>query len=80
MAECITEMIRRETFSKCPEFKYTVSIGIFSASPGPEDTLLDFIDKSDQAMYQAKANGRNQICIYSVVNSPEEDQSIEESY
>lgn len=70
---CIQKTIETDQFSKHPDFKYTVSIGVYSASPGIKDTLLDFIDKSDQAMYQAKSNGRNQICVYETSKPPSAD-------
>ncbi len=43
----------------------TVSIGISTTSPVKEDSLKDFLDRADQALYKAKACGRNQVCIYS---------------
>lgn len=38
----------------------TVSLGIFSIIPSHENTLEDLIYQTDQALYQAKIQGRNQ--------------------
>lgn len=46
--------------AKC-EFGYTVSIG---ATFDMGDTLEDMINKADKALYNAKENGRNQVCYY----------------
>lgn len=37
----------------------TVSIGIATHIPQPQDTIFDFIKRADQALYTAKINGRN---------------------
>jgi diguanylate cyclase (GGDEF)-like protein len=39
----------------------TVSIGLHSAVPGPDDTLMDFISAADKALYQAKLLGRDRV-------------------
>jgi diguanylate cyclase (GGDEF)-like protein/PAS domain S-box-containing protein len=39
----------------------TVSIGMHSAIPGSEDTLMDFISAADKALYKAKQQGRNRV-------------------
>lgn len=41
--------------------RLTVSIGIASCVPNPVDSLEGFIISSDQALYKAKTQGRNQI-------------------
>lgn len=41
----------------------TVSIGAVSRVPEPSDTPEDFYHQADQQLYQAKANGRNQVSI-----------------
>lgn len=44
----------------CP----TVSIGVFSGVPGPDDQMNDFVDKSDLALFEAKRTGRNRSRVW----------------
>jgi diguanylate cyclase (GGDEF)-like protein len=41
----------------------TVSQGVVSVTPGAELTPADIIKRADNALYQAKHDGRNMICI-----------------
>jgi two-component system cell cycle response regulator len=41
----------------------TISIGVSVAQPGVDTTLPDLIDRADQALLAAKADGRNQISL-----------------
>lgn len=42
----------------------TVSLGLASSIPGTEDTPASFVNLADQALYQAKAAGRNCVEIH----------------
>jgi diguanylate cyclase (GGDEF)-like protein len=46
---------------KCP----TVSIGVFSGVPGPQDLMHEFIRRADLALYEAKEAGRNRCRVWS---------------
>ncbi|MDR2111499.1 MAG: GGDEF domain-containing protein [Candidatus Accumulibacter sp.] len=61
----IMAAIKQASFEKHPEFSFTVSIGLMAGVPGPEETLDDFIEKADKAMYQAKTSGKNKVVVYS---------------
>lgn len=45
----------------CP----TVSIGVFSGVPGPQDLMHEFIRRADLALYEAKSAGRNRCRVWS---------------
>ncbi len=64
VAERIRAGIDRHRFQAYNEtIKIEVSIGVASF---PEDALQtqDLIDKSDQALYRAKQEGRNRVCLF----------------
>jgi len=42
----------------------TLSLGVSSSIPPPENSAITLVDFADQALYQAKQTGRNQYCIY----------------
>lgn len=44
-------------------FRVTASIGVASLAPGALDRESDLVLKVDQALYQAKANGRNVVVV-----------------
>jgi len=44
--------------------KITVSIGVNSLIPEALNTVKDFIEKADQALYKAKESGRNRHVVY----------------
>ncbi|MBF0100476.1 MAG: diguanylate cyclase [Desulfobacterales bacterium] len=63
VAKRVQETLKHETITPLPGkvHNITVSIGITEYVYGEE--LSEFIQRADKAMYQSKANGRNQISI-----------------
>ncbi len=70
-AETVAEKLRlaiaRHTFEHNHEnIRITASFGVFAMSPATEPyTKNEMISFSDQAMFQAKKKGRNQVVVYS---------------
>ncbi len=53
------EQIPHEESQLCPVL--TISLGVGSIIPSQQDKAIDFIDKVDKSLYQAKQKSRN--CI-----------------
>lgn len=74
-----TEVIQNALNVKMPIKSITVSIGLFSL--GPQDfvsmrtdqdirkCIKNMIERSDEAMYHSKNNGRNQVTLYKDISS-----------
>ncbi len=58
--------------------RITVSIGMAEVGPG-EQMLSSIMRRADQAMYEAKGNGRNQIVISTQNNKPERIRDLFET-
>ncbi len=43
------------------DIQLTISIGLATGIPGPDDSPAEFLRQADQALYQAKQNGRNRL-------------------
>lgn len=74
VAERIMEKVRSLRFPDCPNFRFTVSIGIAAGVPSDQQCLEDFINGADCAMYQAKKSGRDRSVLRMVmdgVNTPQ---------
>ena len=41
----------------------TISLGVNSLKPDQNDTVKKLLNAADQALYQAKQSGRNQVCV-----------------
>lgn len=64
VAERLREMVSQiyiDGERSCP----TVSVGVFSGVPGPQDTIHEFIRRADLALYEAKEAGRNRCRVWS---------------
>lgn len=60
-AERIRSSIEELTFSKHPEFKCTISLGVATSIPGDKEKLDNVIACADAALYEAKKSGRNRV-------------------
>lgn len=65
IAERIRARIQAHRFSE--NFDVTVSVGVYVSTPADilgNLPISELVDKADQALYQAKRNGRNQVVVY----------------
>ncbi|MDR3343772.1 MAG: GGDEF domain-containing protein [Treponema sp.] len=63
VAQRIMDEVRAISFTQYPEFAFTVSIGIALGIPQDQETIANYIDKADSALYEAKNTGRNKIVV-----------------
>ncbi len=61
VAQRIMEEVRQTVFESNKDFRFTVSIGVYSGIPTKEQSVDTFIGFADEAMYEAKRNGRNKM-------------------
>ncbi len=64
MAEKLRQIVENSKFplaEKTPEGLLSISLGV-ATFPDDSDTAFSLIKKTDQALYKAKAAGRNQVC------------------
>jgi diguanylate cyclase (GGDEF)-like protein len=45
----------------------TLSLGINCIVPTTKNSITEFIEMADKALYQAKNQGRNQVCVFSEI-------------
>jgi diguanylate cyclase (GGDEF)-like protein len=46
---------------RLPSLRLTVSVGVASVPAADIESVEDFFARSDEALYRAKAGGRNQV-------------------
>jgi len=64
LAKRILNRVRNLSFTDvAPDLKVTLSIGIAGSSARGLESETDLMDLADQALYRAKNNGRDQICL-----------------
>ena len=62
IAERIRNSWQNKTLStESAQVRVTVSIGIAELQQNSEENLFDLVDRADQALYQAKEQGRNRV-------------------
>ena len=64
----LAESFRRAVEQLLVEFegeslRFTVSVGVVCGIPQGQDAPQDFLAAADKALYQAKQNGRNRVCM-----------------
>lgn len=63
LAKRIQQSMQAVAVTGGPELNLTISIGVAAVSEDVVDTL-DWINRADRALYRAKRDGRNRICIF----------------
>ncbi len=70
LATRLNRLVRETKFAKeevFPQGRLTVSIGV-ACFPEQATDERSLIERSDQALYQAKSKGRDQVCLYGGAN------------
>lgn len=61
VAERIMEEVHNTVFPENPGFRFTVSIGVTTAIPRGKMLFEELIARADEAMYEAKRDGRDRV-------------------
>lgn len=68
LAQCLCDAIAKHEFllpEKGERIHVTISIGVAGCMPQLGDNMLMMLSRADEALYQAKASGRNRVCVWS---------------
>lgn len=63
-------LMRQIPHHNSPIGRISCSVGIYAAVPAAHATVRQLLEQADQALYQAKRAGRDQICLYETDNAP----------
>lgn len=75
LAERVRSAVPALRFSSAPDLSVTVSIGVAQFSAG--ESLDQLLARADDALYQAKHSGRNQVCLAVNGNAAETEEGSE---
>lgn len=65
LAEALCQSLRETSIdAKNQQIKFTASFGVSSLSQTHIDNTDMLVNHADEALYQAKNNGRNQVCVW----------------
>lgn len=79
LAERLSRKISSKKFNhQGQKFNVTVSVGVASLDSSSTESGQEFIRRADQALYQAKALGRNKVVTYSDFAAGVEEQTASE--
>jgi len=74
MRTVIEQLALAHDYSKAAAW-VTISVGVAEIIPQPSDSMLEFINNADQAMYQAKQAGRNRV--YSSLGADDKNDRVQ---
>ena len=63
------------SFENYDQIKITISIGIASIEPNQKDSYKDLINTADEALYEAKARGRNLVVAKDIKKTHENNNN-----
>ncbi len=66
----VQELAIPHEYGRCDKV-VTVSVGVHLGKPGRDERPMDFFDRADQAMYQGKRIGGNQVSVFHEDSPPE---------
>ena len=67
LAEALCQSLRETSIdAKNQQIQFTASFGVSSLSQAKIDNTDMLVNHADEALYQAKNNGRNQVCVWQI--------------
>ena len=76
LAEAIRIAVERISFSPAPNLQETLTVSIGVACVRNTISTADAFQRADYMLYQAKADGRNCVCVYTKLSFPLENETL----
>ncbi len=77
VAECLRGAVQQLNFDRIETgLAVTMSIGIYGGVPAPHSRADDWVKFADDALYQSKENGRNQVTLYQADHCDNQSESL----